>query len=126
MLFAPVVLDVRDVSLVDGDELEDERLASTPVLGDPVEAHDERALASFDELVGPYSGVAGPLGGRFLLLLKDRPGLFRPLSAWCPPPPQEPVFHAPPDGVGAEERCQRLGISLVEGGVRRLDSLHAC
>jgi hypothetical protein len=113
VLFAPVVLYVRDVSVVDGDELEDERIAPASVLSDPVDADDERALRGFDELVGSDSGVAGPPGRPLLLLLEDRPGLFRSLSTRCPPPPEEPAPDAPPDGVGPEQRSQRLGISLV-------------
>jgi hypothetical protein len=126
VLFVPVVVDVPNVSVVDGDELEDEQIASASILSGPVDADDERALSGFDELVSSESGVAGPLGRRFLLLLEDRPGLFRPLSARRPPPPEEAVFDAAPDGVGPEERSQRLGIALVEGGIGCLDSLDAC
>ena len=99
--------------VVDGDELEDEQIASASILGGPVDADDERALSGFDELVSSESGVAGPLGRRFLLLLEDRPGLFRPLSARCPSPPKEAAFDAVPDGVGPEKSGQRLRISLV-------------
>jgi hypothetical protein len=96
VLLALVVLDVRDVSVVESDELEDERIAPS-VLSDPVDADDERVLAGMNEFVGADSGVAGASGRRFLLLLEDRPGLFRTLSARRPSPPEEAVFDATPD-----------------------------
>jgi hypothetical protein len=63
LLFAPVVLDICDLSVVDGDELEDEWIASTSVVGDPVEAYDECVLGGVDEVVGSDSCVAGPSSG---------------------------------------------------------------
>jgi hypothetical protein len=61
MLLSPVVLDVCDVSVLDGDELEHKRIASISVFSDPVDADDECALGGFNELVGAESGVAGSL-----------------------------------------------------------------
>jgi hypothetical protein len=103
---------VRDVSVVESDELEDEWIAAS-VLSDPVDADDERVLSDFNEFVGADSGVAGALGRPLLLLVEDRPGLFRTLSARCPAPPEEAAFDAAPDGVSLEKSSQRLRIPLV-------------
>jgi hypothetical protein len=78
-----------------------------------VHADDERALSGFNEFVGADSGVAGASGRPLLLLLEDRPGLFRTLSARRPSPPEEAVFDAAPDGVSPEKSSQRLRIPLV-------------
>jgi len=125
VLLSLVVLDVGDVSVVEGHELDDERIATASVLSDPVDADDERALCGFDEFVGADSAVAGASGRLLLLLLEDRPGLFRPSSARRPSPPEEAAFDAAPDGVGPEETSQRLRISLVQSRVSGLDSLNA-
>jgi hypothetical protein len=61
LLLAPVVLDVRDLGVADGDELEGEGLLAGSVRGDPVDADNERSLAGFDELVGTESGAAWSL-----------------------------------------------------------------
>src|SRR6266498_2386038 len=110
---ARVVLDVRDPFIARGDELEDEGLAAASVCGDPVDAEDERLLAGVDEFPRSRSFVAWP-SGRPLLLLEDRPGPVRPVSVWCPPPPWEASFDAPPDGAGTEQPGQRRRIALVQ------------
>jgi hypothetical protein len=71
------------VSVVESDDLEDEGIATSSVLSDPVDTDDECALCGFDEFVGADFGVAGALGRPLLLLFEDRPSLFRPLSARC-------------------------------------------
>ena len=126
LLLVPVVLDVRDLGVAHGDELEGEGLLEASVFGDPVDAYNKRSLAGFDELVSSESGAAGPLGGPCLLLLEDRPGLVRPLSTRCPPPPEEAALDPAPDRVGTEESGQRTRIPRVQRRVGCLDRGDCC
>src|SRR6266508_4786961 len=125
LFFAPVVVNVRHQSIVDGQKLEDEGIAAASVWRDPVDADHECSLAAFNELVGAKPGVTGPSSRPLPLLFEDRPGLLRPLSARCSPPPEEAALDPAPDGVGCEQGDQRTGIAIVQSGVGGADLVEA-
>ena len=109
----PIVLDVRDLPVAHLHHLEDQRLAPLPVVADPVHADNGRALP-WDKLLGAHAAIAGPHGCCLLLLLEDRPGLLRALSARRPPPPKKTALDAAPDSVRREQYRQRRRVPFIQ------------
>lgn len=105
--------------LIQRDDLEHERLCAPTVVGRPVQADGNAAVAAFDEFLRASTAIAGPPREIVDLLREDRPGLVGTLSARRPAPPQTAALDASPNRVRCKERGERTGIATLQRSVGR-------
>jgi hypothetical protein len=116
--FRPVVLDVGDPAFANVHRVEDERLALSAIVSDPVGANHKAVVTYRDELGRACSLMTRPGQDPSPPFLEDLTGLVGAASTGRVAPPEKASLDTPPLGIRTEKANELREVAFVRQLVR--------